>query len=91
MAITGKKDHGHSLVAATLLISRQFSKRCELGNPYLLLVSVGHLDLSGVWSSVAPRLGTIQTCLKEIGLHAQNMITFLDSKVNIIGGTYMTI
>jgi hypothetical protein len=34
MAITGKKDHGHSLVAATLLISRQFSKRCELGNPY---------------------------------------------------------
>jgi hypothetical protein len=26
------------------------------------------------------------TCLKEIGLHAQNMITILDSIGNVIGG-----
>ena len=30
-------------------------------------------------------------CLKEIGLLAQNMFTVLDSKINIIGGTYMII
>ena len=28
--------------------------------------------------------------LKEIGLHAQNMLTILGSKVNMIWGTYMT-
>ena len=28
-------------------------------------------------------------CLKEIGLHAQTMVTILDSKVNMIGKTYM--
>ena len=30
-------------------------------------------------------------CLEEIGLHAQNLITILGSRVNRIGGTYMTI
>ena len=30
-------------------------------------------------------------CLKEIGLHAQNMITFLNLTINLIGGTYVTI
>ena len=30
-------------------------------------------------------------CLKEIGLHAQNMIIILDSIVNVIGETFMTI
>lgn len=30
-------------------------------------------------------------CYKEIPLHVQNMITFLGSSVNLIGGTYMTI
>ena len=30
-------------------------------------------------------------CLKEIGLHAQNMITILSFTINMIGGTYMTI
>ena len=29
-------------------------------------------------------------CLKEIGSHAQNMLTILGSIVNIIGGIYMT-
>ena len=30
------------------------------------------------------------TCLKDIGLRAQNMINILGSIVNIIEGTYMT-
>ena len=29
-------------------------------------------------------------CLKEIGSHAQSMITILDSNVNIIGGGLLT-
>ena len=29
-------------------------------------------------------------CYNEIGLHAQNMLTILDSILNVIGGTYMT-
>jgi hypothetical protein len=30
------------------------------------------------------------TCFKEIGLHAQNMLAILHSIVNIVGGTYIT-
>ena len=30
-------------------------------------------------------------CLKEVGLHAQNVITILDSVDNIVGGIYLTI
>ena len=30
-------------------------------------------------------------CLKEIGLHAQNIVIILGSIVNIIEGTYVTI
>ena len=30
-------------------------------------------------------------CLKEIGLQAQNVLTILSSKVNTIGGTYVTL
>ena len=29
-------------------------------------------------------------CWKEIGLHAQNMLTIIGSIVNVIGVTYMT-
>ena len=35
--------------------------------------------------------GKKDRCMKEIGLHAQNMITILDSIVNVIAETYMTI
>ena len=31
-----------------------------------------------------------EICLNEIGLRAQNMLTILGSRVNMIGGTYMT-
>ena len=31
------------------------------------------------------------TCLKEIGLHTQNLLTSVGSIVNIIGGAYMSI
>ena len=44
--------------------------------------------MSDMWFGVAPRIEInqqIATCLKEIGLHAQNMITILESIANIIG------
>ena len=56
-----------------------------------LLILIGHPYLSGVSLDVAPRTDTKKMCLKEIGLHAQNMITILDSIVNVIGETFMTI
>ena len=44
------------------------------------LFLLGHHYLSGMWFDVAPRTITKQTCvLKGIGLHAQNMISILDS------------
>ena len=36
--------------------------------------------MSGMW------FGVKDTCLNEIGLHAQNMIVIVGSIVNIIGG-----
>ena len=46
------------------------------------------LYLSGIWIGVAPRTDTKNTCSKEIGLHARDMIIVLGSIVNIIeGGT----
>ena len=35
---------------------------------------------------VAPNMDTKKTYFKEIGLYAQNLITILESIVNIIGG-----
>jgi hypothetical protein len=56
-----------------------------------LLILIGHPYLSGVWLDVAPRTDTKKTCLKEIGLYGQNMITILDSIVNVVGEIFMTI
>ena len=42
----------------------------------------------GMWSEV--NLPTKKTCLKEIGLHAQNMPTILGSIVNMIEEVHMT-
>ena len=43
--------------------------------------------LHGLWLGVVSRVDTKNdTCLYEIGLHAQNMITSLGSMINIIGG-----
>ena len=56
--------------------------------PFLL----GHLCLSGLWLGVPPSTDSKKTWVnKEIALHAQNIITIVGSRVNIIGGTYMTI
>ena len=46
---------------------------------------------SGMWFGLAPRTDTKETCVKKIGLCAQNLKIILDSIVNIIGGTYMII
>ena len=53
-----------------------------------LVILIKHLQLSGMWLGVAPRIDTKKTYLKETGLHAQNMITILGSINNIIGWTY---
>jgi hypothetical protein len=54
-----------------------------------LLVLIGHLYVSGIWSGVAPKME--KHVQKYIGLHAPNMITILGPLVNIIEGTYITI
>ena len=47
--------------------------------------------LSGVWLGVNPKNGHKESlCLKETGLHVQNMLTILGSTCNMIEGTYMT-
>lgn len=44
-----------------------------------------------MWFVMAPRTGYSKgMSIKEIGLHAQTIIIILSSKVNIIGGTYMS-
>ena len=42
------------------------------------------LYLGGMWFGVATRTDIKNMSLKDIGLHAQNMITFVISIVNII-------
>ena len=52
----------------------------------------GHLYLDGLWLKCDSKNEHKKDMhLKEISLCAQTMITFLISKINIIGGTYMTI
>ena len=53
-----------------------------------LLLFVIRLCLSSMWYGVASRKDTRSTCLKEIGLCAQNMITIigLHSQRNLRGG-----
>lgn len=54
-------------------------------NPTLDLII--HLDLSGMWLSVHLKTNTKKTCvLKEIGLHAQNLLIIPSVIVNIIEG-----
>jgi hypothetical protein len=40
-----------------------------------------------MWLGVDLRMEVKKMCLKEIGQCAENMLTILDSKVNMIGGT----
>ena len=57
----------------------------------------GHLYWSCMWSRVDLRSDTKETCvLEKIGLLAQNLLTILSSKVNMIsifleGGGYVEI
>ena len=74
---------------------------CVTFNPFLLYTTVsgpnsvlilnGHLYARGVWWSVDFRMGTKETCFKEIGLCAQNSVTILGSTTITSGGTYMSI
>ena len=59
----------------------------KVSRPY----SVTHLKYSPIFEcSVGSKNGSQKyTCLQEIGLCAQNVLTIIDSIVNLIGGTYM--
>lgn len=47
--------------------------------------------MGGMWLGAGLKMDTKKSmCLKEIGLHAQNMLTILSSIVNMIGGSYVT-
>ena len=63
----------------------------KVDSRYLVTFLLGHLDLSGMWFGVAPRIDTKKMCLKGIRLRAQNMITILGLIVHKTGRTYMTI
>ena len=52
---------------------------------------LGHLYLIVMWFGVARKMDAKVTCFEKIELRAQNMNTILDSMVNIIGGTYITV
>ena len=51
-----------------------------------LLTFIGHLYMSGGWLRADLIMETKKTCLKEIGLSAQKLLTILGSIVNIIWG-----
>ena len=45
----------------------------------------GHLFFSGMWISVDQKTNTKNVCLKQMGLHVQNVLTILGSVFNMIG------
>ena len=58
--------------------------------------SVAYLNQTSIFKWYGIRCGSKNayskdTCLKEMGVPAQNVITILGSIVNVIVGTYMTI
>ena len=57
---------------------------------------VTYLDLTLVFGWIAVRYGSNNihqkdTCAKAIGLHIQNILTFMSFIVNLIGGTHAII
>jgi hypothetical protein len=67
-------------------------KHHKVDNPYLITFLLRKLIFdSDLCFGVAPRMDIKKTCLQEIGLRAQNMITFLGSVVNLFGESYTTI
>jgi hypothetical protein len=60
-----------------------------------IFVSRFNTGVVKMWNSEEVKLNMTSvlknTCLKEIGSHAQNLLTNLDSTIEIIKGTYMII
>ena len=77
--------------------TNQGTEKCDLAVSTVdNLYSVTFLSRTLIFECCVVRCGSNNRyqkdmCLKEIGLHAQNIRTILGSTVNIIGGTYMTI
>ena len=63
--------------------------RLTYTTPSWLSFLVQFMHFSGTWFGMAPRSLPEDTCSKEIGLCFQGMKTFLNSIVNMIGGTYV--
>ena len=61
-----------------------------VGGSYSDIIFIKHLYLSGVWLGVSTDIKKAGV-LKEIGLHAQKLLTILGSIVNIIGKTFKII
>ena len=61
---------------------------------HVLITHTNNMDtlcLGDMWFALNLRTDTKKdTCLKDIGLHAQKMLTILGSKVNMIGKTSTT-
>ena len=56
---------------------------------WLVVLNI-HLYLNSIWLGAASMMDTkIDTCLKEIGLHMQNLVTVLNSESS--WGAYITI
>ena len=57
-------------------------------------VDVPRFNTTTMWTPAfewyVVRCGSKNACSKEIGQHAQNMLTILSSLVNMLWGTYMT-
>ena len=57
---------------------------------------ITYLSPTHIFESYVVRIGfkdgySKDMCSKEIGLHAHNILTILDSTINVIGEPYMTI
>ena len=63
----------------------------KLDMPNNLVTYLNQIPIYVVWCGSNNGYQKGIMCLKEIGIHAQNMITVLGTIVNITGGTYMTI
>ena len=64
------------------LLECSVSKYDKVSGPFMVIFLISQLYVSGVWFSVDVRMDTKKCirCSKEIGLHAQNLITILGSR-----------
>jgi hypothetical protein len=65
---------------------------CKVNNPYLVvfLIRSPTFEWYVVWCGIKNEYQKF-ICLNEVGLRAQNMITILDARTNVMEGTYMPI